>query len=276
MRKSLLFLFLLAFLYSNAQQQRVYEQRTYEYQRLHFGVEAGFENFIGDNVKPSAIRESQSYVHDDFSYQHGFMYDYQDFTRYYFGVKSEYSLSHRFAVAAGLRFAFGKSSLTSDRDNFLWKVHESETSSDYVKIKSIRQNVYNLGIPLELKFFPGQSDLLVRQYIKVGAVFNFAFAQDVSLDFANKSMEKYGSDVKGQFEKPDFFNGEAFIALGLKFGRMRNPFGSLEFQVPVQFSNRTRLSSLFELDENVGVALQANFYIPTGKRTLSYQYKVRK
>ena len=264
--------FLLVFSFLNAQ-----ELKTYEYQRLRLGVEAGVESFFGKNVKPSAIRESQSYYfYDEFSYQYGFVYRDQDFTRYYFGVKPEYSLNHRFAVATGLRFSFGKSSLSADRDNFLWKVEESETSSNYARINGVSQNVYNIGIPLELKFFTAKSDLMVRQYFKVGGAFNFAFVQDISVAFANRNMEKYTSTVRNQFENPDFFNGQMVFAVGLKFGRMTNPFGSVEIQIPIQFSGKTRLNSLFKLEDNVGSALQATLYIPVGKKTLSYQYRSRR
>ena len=264
--KRLLFIpFLLVFSFLNAQ-----ELETYEYQRLRLGIEAGIENIFGENVKPSAIRESQPYYRYD---EYGFIYDNQkDFTRFYLGVKPEYSLNLWFAVAAGLRFSFGRSSLSPDRGNFLWKVEEEEMCSNYVRVNKVSQNVYNIGVPVELKLFTSRSDVLVRQYFKLGAVFNFAFASDISVDFADEKMEKYTSTVRDQFEKPDFFNGAMVFGVGLKFGRMTNPFGSVEFQIPVQFSDKTRFNSLF-VGDVVGVALQTNFYIPLGNKTLSYQYK---
>ena len=252
-------------------------QRIYEYSRLRVGIEAGFENTFGSNVKPAAIRESQSYYHygdyyNDYYYECGYMYNEPVFTRYYVGIKPEYSLNTHFAVAAGLRFSFGESSLTSDRDNFLWKIDETETTSNYLKIKNIAQNVYGVGIPLELKIYPNKSDVLWRIYGKVGALIDFAFASDISVDFVNPTMNKYLPDVQKQFDKPTFFNGQIILGFGIKIGRAKYPFGSVEFQMPIHLADKQRLSSLFEMRDAVGVGVQANIYLPVGKQKLSYEY----
>jgi len=253
-------------------------QRIYEYSRLRIGIDVGFENTFGSNVKPSAIRESQSfyqfgnYYYNDYYYGCGYMYNEPAFTRYHFTIKPEYSLNNHVAVAAGLRFSFGESSLTSDRDNFLWKIHETETSSNYLRIKSINQTVYGVGLPLEMKIYPGKSDIFWRLYGKVGLVFNFAFASDISVDFANEAMNKYLPEVRNQFEKPDFFDGQFVFGFGMKIGRSKYPFGNLEFQVPIHFNSKQRLSSLFEANDAAAVGLQTTIFIPVGKKKLSYKY----
>jgi hypothetical protein len=249
-------------------------QRIYEFPRLRIGFEAGFENFFGSNIKPSAIREQQSHYHhsDDYYYDCGYLYNEPAFTRYYFGVKPEYSLNHNFAVAAGLRFSFGDNALVSDRNNFLWVISNSETASNMVRIKDINQKVYNIGIPLELKIYPNKSDIFARLYGKVGAVFNFAFAQDVSVSFADKSMNKYLPEIESHFEKPSLFNGQFILGFGMKFGRMKQPFGNIEMIIPIQFSAKTRLNSLFEMNDAVGIGVQTTLYIPAGKKKLSYTY----
>jgi hypothetical protein len=279
MKKIPLFLISFLFLQNFAFAQRASgEAKTYEYPRLRIGVEAGVESIFGSNVKPDAIRESQSYYrygydgYRDYYYDCGYLYNQSSFDRIYFGIKPEYSLNHNFAVSAGLRFGFGGNSLTSDRDNFLWRVSETETSTNYLRIKSITQNVYNLGIPLEFKIFPNKSDIFWRLYGTVGMLFNFAFAEDVSVNFIDEKMNKYLPEVKNQFEKPDFFNGQFVLGFGMKIGRMRNPFGTVEFQMPYQLSDRTRFNSLFEMESIVGVCLKTTIYIPVGKQQLSYIY----
>ncbi|MDR0812007.1 MAG: hypothetical protein LBN23_07040 [Paludibacter sp.] len=256
------------------------ELQIYEYQRLRIGVEAGLENLFGSNVKPAAIRESQSfyygdYYHGDYYYGCGYMNETPSFTRFYFGVKPEYSLNYNFAVAAGLRFAWGKSSLISNRDYFLWKVQDTETMSNYIRINDINQTVYNIGIPLEFKVYPGKSDVFWRMYFKAGAVFNFAFAQDVAVDFTNAEMKKYLPEIKKQFESPDFFNGHFILAIGFKIGRQKHPFGAIELQMPIQFTNKPRLNSLFKMEDRVGVGVQTTLFFPVGKQKLSYQYRPR-
>ena len=243
-------------------------QKVYEYSRLRLGVEAGFENFFGSNVKPPAIRESQSYYryrYNDYYYDCGYLYNEPVFTRFYFGIKPEYSINHRLAVSAGLRFSYGESSLTSDRDYFLWKINETETTTNYLSITSIRQNVHCIGIPFEWKFFTYGRDVFVRHYFKTGVVLNFAFAQDVLVHFSNNEMAKYLPEIKKQFEAPNSFYGHLILATGLKIGRMKNPFGSVEIQVPIHFTEKTNLSSLFKADVPVGIGIQTTFYLPFGK-----------
>ena len=253
-------------------------QRIYEYPRLRIGVDFGFENTFGSNVKPSNIRESQSYYrygdgyYNNYYYNCGYMYNEPAFTRYYLGVKPEYSLNSHFAVAAGLRFSYGESSLTSDRDNFLWRISETETSSNYIRIKSISQNIYGFGIPLEMKIYPNKSDVLCRVYAKVGMAFNFGFASDILVDFVNEEMDKYLPEIESQFEKPDVFDGQFLLGLGMKIGRSKNPFGNIEFQVPIHFKEKQQLSSLFKTDNVAAVCLQATFFIPVGKQKFSYEY----
>ena len=253
-------------------------QKSYDYSRLRIGFDVGMESSFGSNVKPSAIRESQSYYQygdyhpgDDY-YGCGFMFNEPVFTRYYFGIKPEYSLNRHFAVAAGLRFSFGKSSLTSDRDHLLWKIDETETGSNFLRIKSIAQNIYGVSLPLELKIYPNRSDIICRFYGKIGMVLNFAFASDISVDFVNEAMNRYLHDVQNQFEKIDSFGGQLVLGFGLKIGRSNRPFGNIEFQMPVHFNEKQRLGSLFEISGPVAVGIQTTFFIPVGKKKLSYAY----
>lgn len=250
-------------------------QRTYEYKRLRIGAEAGFESYFGSNVKPSAIRESQPYYRYDY-YDHyfdcGYLYDKSDFTTGYVGIKSVYSLGHHLDVGAGIRFSFGESSLRSNLDYFLWKIEDNETFSNYIRLKNINQNTYGVGIPLELKVYPGKSDVWLRLYGKAGVVFNFIFTEDISVEFANEAMKKYLSEIKNRFDKPHLFNGQFVLGIGFKIGRMKNPFGTIELLTPIQFNDKTRLNSLFKLNNRLGIGMQATIYIPAGKQKLSYQY----
>lgn len=247
-------------------------QDTCGYQRLRMGVETGFERFFGSNLKPPALRESQHYYDNYGNYNdYGNLRDLRYFTRYYVGVKSEYSLNHFLSIAGGLRFSCCWSEFASDRNNFLWRVENAETVSNYVRVSRINQNVYSVGIPLELKIYFKQKDALIRWYYKAGLVFNLAFAPDVSVEFADKAMNKYEREVKRGFNKPDLFSAQVvLIGFGLKIGKNANPFGTIEYQIPLQFSDKTRLGSLFKMRDPVGVGLQATIYFPAGKKRLNY------
>jgi len=252
------------------------EEKIYEFPRLRWGIEAGTEIFYGNTVKNSNIRESQSYYYDysyyDDLYYCGFMYDSYNYARYYIGVKPEYSLSNRFAVAAGLRFSFNKSNLNSDQNYFLWKISAENQTTNYVRVHEINQNNFYAGIPLEIKFFPGMNDMIVRQYFKAGMLFNFLAASHNSASFIDENMEKYASKICSQTGKPSFQSGYLYLGIGLKFGRMNHPFGSVEIQVPICVFKDKKLSSFIK-EPDAGFGLQTTFYIPTGKKKLSYTYE---
>jgi hypothetical protein len=215
MKKIKLFVMLLAFPLSLWAQED--EKRTHEFSRLRFGADVGVEMFNGATSKHSNIRENQSYYVDpyyDDMYYCGYMYDSYNYTRYNFGVKSEYSLNNRIAAAAGLRFSVNTSKLGSDRNYFLWKTEENNTTTNYVRISEIAQNNYYAGFPFELKFFPGKSDMFIRQYLKAGMLFNFLLASRNTVSFTDKSMEKYNDRIKEQIG--------ALVSVGLFLPRTRS------------------------------------------------------
>jgi len=251
-------------------------EKIYEFPRYRIGVEAGFESYFGSNKKPSAIRESQSYYryeYDDYYYGGGYLYNEPVFTKYYFGVKPEFSLNLNFAVSAGFRFGFGESSLKSDRDFFLWRIEESNSHTNYVRVKDIRQKVYNFSFPVELTLYPNKSDIIVRFYGKLSAVLNIAFADDVSVKLVNSEMNKYLPEIENYFEKPDLFYWQFVPAIGIKVGRMKKPFGRIEFQLPILVSDKKQLNSLFKNNDIFGFNLQAIIFIPFGTEKLSYNYR---
>ncbi|GHU68502.1 hypothetical protein FACS189413_05540 [Bacteroidia bacterium] len=277
MKKVILFLSIFSPIVAFAQ-----VERTYEYERLRIGVEAGIEFLDGTINKPAAVRENHSYYYDSYYakdyYYGGYIDDYQTITRYYFGVKPEYSLNHRFTIASGVRFMYNHNNLISDREYFLWKVEETALTTNYARVKNVEQNNLYFGVPVEMKFFMSKKDLRVRPYVKAGASFNFLLSSSTTPYFVNGRMEqKYASDILNQLEKVDFLSTSIFASLGLKIGRMNHPFGTIEFQLPLLlFGQNTPSSFVKSSTVNEGVALQISFYLPVGEQKLSYKYKSRR
>jgi hypothetical protein len=252
-------------------------ERIFEYPRFRWGVEVGFESFSGEAIKMPQIRENKSGYYDpayrDDLYYCGFMYPRYNYTRYFVGVKPEYSLGHQFAVAAGLRFSYNNSVLNSDRDYFLWRMAEESLTTNYVRVTSLTQNNFYVGIPLELKVFTSRRDLRVRHYFKGGLVFNALLASTLTGNFQSDAMkEKYNSQITGQLEKPSTFGAQAFIGTGLKIGRMNHVFGNIEIQMPINLFKNQRASS-FIYSSPASFVMITTINIPAGKQKLSYQYR---
>lgn len=254
---------------------------SYEYPRFRWSAELGFEATAGKPVKMPQIRENKSAyfnpAYEDDLYYCGFMFDTYSYTRWFVGFKPEYSLNHYFSVAAGVRFMYNNSVFNSDRDYFLWKVSEAGPTTDYVRIKNFEQNNFYLGIiPAELKIFSSQRDLRVRQYFTVGLALNTLINTSTKVNFKNSSMEnEYNDMIKSQLQKPSAFSAQAFLGMGLKIGRMKNPFGSVEIQMPINLIKNTHASSFIDYTP-VSFEMTAQIYFPTGNKKLSYNYRNRR
>ena len=237
---------------------------TYAIPRLRLGVEVGVNLlFEGGINKPPQIRESRSYYSDgDGDFHCGFVFPSQNFTIFNFGIKPEYMLNKRFMVSAGARFSFNKAVLNSDRDYFLWKISETETNTNYVKIKSITQKNYYVGVPLEIRFFPSGRDYPVRQYFIVGTALNFLAASNSEVAFQNIAMEKYASEVLSQIKEPNLFYGLFYVGAGLKIGKMDKPFGNIEAHFPIATYGNTESDAFTKMIGYAGFGFRATLYVP--------------
>ena len=255
--------------YIQAQEE---EKETVTMPRFRLGVEAGVDAFFGKINKPAMIRESQSYYYDyDYDYNCGFISGDGEFDNYYFGLRPEYSLNRRIAVSAGLRFTFNKASLNSDRDYFLWKIAESETSANYIKINNISQKKYYIGIPIEIKLFPRELDYFTRNYFILGVVSNFLVSSTNDVSFQNAAMKKYSSEVSRQIGSLNRFQGYFYLGAGLKMGRTNHPFGNLEIHLPVYMFGNDNSNSFTRIKNTFGIGIQTTLQIPLfPKRQLKY------
>jgi hypothetical protein len=260
------------------------QETVFSMPRFRLGIEAGVMNaFYTETNKPAGLRENQAYYYD---YDHGYLDDYlddyycgfifrgQDYNLYYVGLKPEYSLNERFAVAAGLRFSFNTSELNSDRDYFLWKTSESGMNTNYVKVKNVSQRNLFIGLPLELKIFPRKRDYLVRHYFVFGTAMSVLINSRNEITFQNENMEKHNSLISGQLGKPNSFQGHAYFGFGLKIGRTSHPFGNIEVHLPVIIFNNDRLSSFTKAKDAAGIAIQTTLQIPLLKNH-KIQYTVK-
>jgi hypothetical protein len=232
-------------------------------------VEAGVSTIFGEANKLPMIRENKSsYYYDgyDYDYYGGFIYDEKDVNFFYLGLKPEYLIHRRVAVALGVRFSFNKIVYDSDRDYFLWKVNEDENETSYLRIKDISQKNYYLGIPIEIKIFPRELDYFVRHYFAFGTVLNFLATSTEDVSFKNPAMKKHTPDVLNQIEKANAFHGCVYAGFGLKIGRTNHPFGNIEFQLPVLMFANDKPNSLVKTEGAFGLGIRATLQIPIFKK----------
>jgi hypothetical protein len=244
-------------------QTKAQEQTTISYPPFRIGFEAGVDAFFGKINKPERIRENQSYYYDeDLFFFSGFVDNYKIHNFLYLSIKPEYTVSKRFAISVGVRFAYNKVLLSSNRDCFLWRINETETKTDYVRIKNIKQDNYYIGIPLQIKFFPSEKDYFVRHYFVLGTALNFLVASPVKVTFKDKKMNIYASQVLSQIGKPSIFQGYLFGGIGLKIGNSKYPFGIIELHLNYMYGKNNE-KTLANNKNKFGLGVQTTLQIPT-------------
>ena len=260
MKASIIFSCLVLLFVSQIQAQ---EEKSVTISPFRLGIETGANVFFGDASRPEMIRESGYYYHPD-DYYDGYIYDNQDTEFFYFGFKPEYTLSkyQRFAISSGIRFSYAQTTLTSDREYFLWKISETGANTNYVRINRITQKNYHIGIPFEVRFFMRKKDSFVRQYFVWGTVLNILLSSSNDVSFKNAEMKKYASNVNENIKKPDFFHWNVYAGVGMKVGKTKYPFGYLEFLLPVTMLGKDHANSLMRTNGAFGFGMQMNLLIP--------------
>jgi len=243
-----------------------------KHHNIRLGVEFGTDFFFGDPIKPKMVRESKSSYHSfhDYDYYCGLIPNYQEMNVMYVGVKPEfYFCRNRIGLSTGLRVSRYSTTLDSDRDYFLWLLHEDDVYTEFVKIREINQNNYYLGVPLEFRFFPNKRELPVQFYVKGGSTFNYRLFTNNKVKFQNKSMNSNAETVGDQANSTlRNFNAYMFAGFGLKIGGFSTGYGKkfpyINVEAHILNIMLTDKASSF-MRTNAGLGFQLSAQIPLGK-----------
>ena len=247
-------------------------EKRKNHHNIKLGIETGTDFMFGSTIKPDMVRESKSsyYGFDDNDFYCGILWDYETLNITYFGIKPEMSFAkNRIGVATGIRISRYSTNTDSDKDYFLWKIHQDEINTEYIKIREITQNSYYLGIPLEAKFYTNKRELPAQFYLKTGVVFNYRIHINNKIEFQNKSSKANSETINDQVNQNlKDFNSYMFVGCGLKIGRYHTnhkrhfPHMNLEAHVlNIMFTDK---ASSF-IRTNAGLGVQLSVQIPLGK-----------
>ena len=265
-KKLNLFIAALCFLCFTVQAQDSEDKKTYN---LMLGFEIGADGYFGETMQSDRLRENRSYYHvyDDYDYYCGIVGNDQYMNVVYFGVKPEvFVLNNRLGISSGVRFSRYLTNIESDRDYFLWLLHQEGLNTEYVTIKEIEQNSHYIGIPLELQFFPDKRELPFQHYFKLGTVFNYRLYTENKIEFHNQQMSRHEGLVDSQIGYPNDFNAYIFGAFGFRIGRYggekKLPYINLEVHLP-KVMITPKASSLIKT--HAGFGFQMMVQIPLGE-----------
>jgi len=227
----------------------------------YFELEVGNESFDSEIPKYDFIRGDIDYFGAGTSADHieGFC------TKWYVGIKTEIrSKSNKFGLSGGIRYShmgssFGKDSYWGNsNDYFYLLLNQNETSTEFLKINEVNQTSNHLSVPIELKFFPF-GERLFRLYFKLGVEFNYLINTNMEVEFDNKAMDQYESDVLSKFSETDnvytAFYGVAGWSINLQKGTILN----IEAVVPSLVANNYTTGLL---SPSVGGGVKLSIQLP--------------
>ena len=267
MKKSFLLFFVIFSLEIFAQDYK----KIFEYQKFRLNCEAGVGFLAGETITPDAVRQNKSYYYDEFYYDNdfycGFVFDVHTTPHYYIGVKPEMSITNSLSIAVGVRLLGSNETLSSDKDYFLWKISEKDKTTNYIRVKDVKQNTLYICIPIEMTVFTYKRDVRFRQFFKWGTSLNFLTVSNTTPHFENEAMKKYTDKIKKDIENKNQFTPTAFIGLGFKIGLMNHPFGTFEFRMPFVLKSNSGFSTFVK--SNVGFEFQTAINFPLGDKKMT-------
>lgn len=271
MKKTLLYI-TISFLLCGISKGYAQNEKGKTHHNFKIGIEYGADFFFGSAIKPDMVRENKSSYtwFDDPDYYCGLIRDYENLNITYLGIKPEmYVAKNRIGLATGVRLSNYTTSFDSNRDYFLWLIHQDDIQTEYIKIRDIKQKSYYLGIPVEVKFYPNKRELPVQFYVKTGAVFNYRIHTDNRIKFQHQPMIAHTETVSDQTNQNlKDFNSYMFVGIGLKIGRFHTngrryiPHFNIELHA-LNIMLTDKASSFIRT--NAGLGLQLTAQIPLGR-----------
>jgi hypothetical protein len=226
-----LYLYLFAVVWSSVFSNVGYSQSRVRYISVYQGVHI----FKADPWDKKNIRSSESFSFDDKAAISETIKTH--FLSMFMGVKAEVVTNNeRFSFLSGLQYTqmtgviARKGFLFSDPPYFFYRYRESGTTTEYAKIREIRQNTNCLTVPLEVRFFffrPRKFGV----YVMGASQVNFKQSVKNEIVFDNDSMKMYTNAVTSTLEEPGDVNAFFYIGMGMRFGSRRASFG-LETAAP--------------------------------------------
>jgi hypothetical protein len=145
--------------------------------------------------------------------------------RNYFGVKAEKRFIHDLiGISAGLRYTRSESSIgkntywSSPSEYFYFRLEQSGTTTEYLRIKELNQINGYIGVPLELRIYPYKPRFF-NVYYKLGTDFNLLVSQKTDAVFFTPGMQKYTDEVADIIEDPWSVYASVHLAVGFKLGQ---------------------------------------------------------
>lgn len=177
----------------------------------------------------------------------------------YFGVSPEFFfLNNKLSVASGLRFTNLYSDITKpEYDNseyFFLRIKSDGSNTDYARVRTIKENVNFLGVPLEIKYIPFDFDF-ISFYVKLSGELAYKINSATDIVFKEPEMEQYQSAVLSDLNvKTNPLYASIYASIGSTVRFSEKLFCSLDVFFP-SFYTTEKNSGLVNITNISGVQI---------------------
>lgn len=186
---------------------------------------------------------------------------------FFFGIKPEYVFcNEKFGVTSGIRYTRLNSTLSkesSQKDYFYMRYGGDETSTNFARIREIKEVQDYIGIPLEFRWTPIRFSI-VGFYIKIGTDINFKVNSNMNIDFVEESMAEKKQEILDYVDIEDNnIYSTLYGILGLRLDIRPNIRLNIEALLPSLYLTKNNFA-FFEPDNQSGARI--SLQIPINKK----------
>jgi hypothetical protein len=177
----------------------------------------------------------------------------------YVGAKIEKrTANNRFGFITGIRFTHLYSGVKKigARESFYVLFRESGTTTEFLRVKELRETYAYLGIPLELRFFP-YSRKKFGLFLFAGSEWTYRLRAKTNVVFFNTEMDIHETALREILGTSDSWYATGYIGAGITIGKEKPRF-SVGVTAPVFM---THTASIFN-DPITGGGFHVQFHIP--------------
>ncbi|HEY5750102.1 MAG TPA: outer membrane beta-barrel protein [Chryseolinea sp.] len=188
-----------------------------------------------------AFIDCQAVVQDYLRADRSLAYNYDSHTyardvegtmyKFHGGVRVELrSKNNKFGFLTGLRYTQLSSAIrrTGSLDYFYVLYDQSGTTTEYLRVKEIKQMSSYLGVPLEVRFYPLEPRRITL-YFFAGGETGWRVATKNKIEFSNAAMNPYASGVSEIAGGGKSFYGAAYAGAGVTVGKQKPLFSPRHF-----------------------------------------------
>jgi hypothetical protein len=156
----------------------------------------------------------------------------------YVGAKIEKRTANdRFGISTGLRFTRLYSGIkkSGTPEFFYVLLRETGTTTEFLRVKELRETSAYLGIPLELRFFPYDKKWL-RLFLFAGSEWSYRLKSKTNVVFFNAEMDIHQSTLREILGRSESWYAAGYIGAGFTIGKEKPRF-SLAVTGPLFITN---------------------------------------